>query len=82
MASPEDIKQKVVEILMNDFRIPAAKITDDATFRGNLGMDSLDAVDLIYLIKKTFALKVQTQDFRELHTVKQVVDFVVKQSTT
>jgi acyl carrier protein len=75
----DEVLAKVTEILTRDFRIPAEKVTRDATFRGNMGMDSLDAVDLIYLLKKTFGLEVNIHAFRDLHAVKDVVAFIVKE---
>ncbi len=73
----DEALQKVKTILETDFRIPTAKITLDATFRGSFGMDSLDAVDFIYLVTKTFQLSADISAFRELHTLGKVVDYVV-----
>lgn len=70
------VLEKVKQILQSDFRVPAEKIVPEATFRGALGMDSLDAVDLIYLLSKEFGLKPQVEAFRDLHTVQKVVDFL------
>ena len=69
---------KLTEILETDFRIPRAKITKEATFRGNLGMDSLDAMDLIFVLKKVYKLDARTHEFRDLHSVDNVVTFIVK----
>lgn len=66
------------EVLERDFKVPPAKITKDATFRGTLGLDSLDAVDLVYLLCKSFKLKANLHDWRELHTVEKVVQHLVK----
>lgn len=76
MNRPE-VEAKLREILTQDFRVPAEKITPDATFRGSFGMDSLDAVDLIYLVTKTFGMKQDISAFRDLHTFALVVDYVV-----
>jgi acyl carrier protein len=74
----EEVFTKLGEILETDFRIPKSKITKEAAFRGGLGMDSLDAMDLIFVLKKTYALKVSTHDFRDLHQIDDVVRFIVK----
>ncbi|MGA9523958.1 MAG: acyl carrier protein [Myxococcaceae bacterium] len=73
----EDVMARLKEILQSDFRIPAEKITPEATFRGTLGLDSLDAVDLIYLVGKQFGVKAEVDDFRDLHSVQSVVNFVI-----
>ena len=74
----EEVEAKLREILTEDFRVPAEKITGDATFRGTFGMDSLDAVDLIYLVTKSFGMKQDIAAFRDLHTFALVVDYVVE----
>lgn len=81
MTRRDEIASELRRILANDFNVPAEKIDESATFRGHMGLDSLDAVDLIYLLKKRFALEVRTHDFRDLHTVSQVVDFILAHTT-
>jgi acyl carrier protein len=66
------------EILQGDFKVPPEKVVWDASFRGNLGLDSLDAVDLIYLIGKRFSVSANIENFRDLHTVRKVVDYIVE----
>ena len=77
MTHDEALKQ-LRQILEEDFKIPPAKVTPEATFRGTLGLDSLDAVDLIYLVGKSFGIKATVDNFKDLHSVQKVVDFVVK----
>ncbi len=72
----EQVLSRLREILQADFRIPAEKVVPDATFRGDLGMDSLDAVDLIYLVSREFGLKADVEAFRDLDTVKKVVAYL------
>jgi acyl carrier protein len=69
----EQVLSRLQEILQADFRIPADKVTPQASFRGDLGMDSLDAVDLIYLVSREFGLKPDVDAFRDLDTVGKVV---------
>ncbi len=76
----DDVLAKLTEILTRDFRVPAEKITREATFRGTMGMDSLDAVDLIYLLGKAFGLKTTVDQFKDLHTVQKVVDHLVERT--
>ncbi len=75
--SHDEALQQLRQILEEDFKVPAAKVTPEATFRGTLGLDSLDAVDLIYLVGKSFGIKATVDNFKDLHSVQKVVDFVV-----
>ena len=72
----DELFQRLKEILTTDFRVPPEKITREATFRGSFGMDSLDAVDFIYLVSKAFNTKAEVSDFRELHSLGKVADFL------
>ena len=71
-----EVFEKLRAILEQDFRVPPAKITNEATFRGTFGMDSLDAVDFVYLASKAFGMKAEIAEFRELHTLGKVVAFL------
>lgn len=75
----EQVLTRLKEILQADFRIPGDKVTPQATFRGDLGMDSLDAVDLIYLVSREFGLKPDVDAFRDLDTVQKVVGYLAGQ---
>ena len=69
----DEVLAKLKETLAQDFRVPPEKVTPQATFRGTLGLDSLDAVDLVYLLCKSLGLKPDLHPFRDLHTVEKVV---------
>ena len=76
--SHDEALQQLRKILEEDFKVPPVMVTPEATFRGTLGLDSLDAVDLIYLVGKSFGIKATVDNFKDLHSVQKVVDFVVK----
>ena len=40
-------------------------------------MDSLDVVDLIYFLERSFGLNAGLEAYRELHTVRKLCEFVV-----
>ena len=73
----EDVFARIREILVGDFAVPEGKVTLQSTFRGTLGMDSLDAVDLIFFVEQAFRYKAKVHDYRDLHTVDSLIDFVL-----
>ena len=74
----DEISARLKEILATDFRVPAEKIQPTSTFRGDMGLDSLDAVDLILFVCREFGLKPQVDAFRDLHTFEKVVNHLVE----
>jgi len=74
----DEVLSELKEILQADFRVAPEKVTWEASFRGALGLDSLDAVDLIYLVGKRFGVSATIEAFRDLHTVRKVVDYIVE----
>ena len=77
MTRAEAVAQ-IREILVEDFRVPAERVTEGASFRGGLGLDSLDLVDLIYLLGTAFSIPADINAFRELDTVGKVADHVLQ----
>lgn len=68
--------ERLQKILSENFDIPADKVTPDATFRGVLGLDSLDVVDLVFFIQEEFGFKDKLESYRDLHTVEKVCAYV------
>ena len=74
----QEVFERIQRVLEKDFRVPPQRVAREATFRGTLGLDSLDAVDLIYLVCVEFELKPTVESFTELSTVGQVVDHILQ----
>ena len=74
-----EIREGITGILVQDFAKGSAIAGDgDSTLRGDLGMDSLDVVDLVFFIKQSFGVDVRMEEYRDLHTTDKLVAFVEK----
>lgn len=75
-----NIKQMMVENLM--LKIPAAEIGDDQPLfgPGSLGLDSVDALQLVVALDKSFGLKVADQSAAKkiLHSVNAMAEAVLE----
>lgn len=68
----KEIEQKVNDFLVDEFEIEADKIQGGARLKEDLGIDSLDLVDLVVVVKKIFGFKI---DLKEMKDVKTLDDF-------
>jgi acyl carrier protein len=71
----DDIDQKVIELIARKKKLDVATITPDSTFE-QLGIDSLDATDLLFAFEDSFGIVVPDEMARSMTTVRQVADGV------
>lgn len=74
--SNADIKQKINEILVEEFEVDAEVIQPDAPLRESLDLDSLDYVDLVVLIESNFGVKLGEADFAGMTTFQDFYNVI------
>ena len=74
----EEIQKTVVDILVADFECDREKITPDVNLFADLDLDSIDAVDLVVRLQQVTKKKVNPEDFRQIRTLRDVVQAVYK----
>jgi acyl carrier protein len=79
MMSEEELRQKVVEVLAEEFELDPEKMTPDATLYDDLGLDSLDAVDMVVVLEKTFTMRLTDETaLRSIRTMEDLFQFLLK----
>ena len=74
------IQEKLTQILVEEFEIEAELISPEADLREDIGIDSLDVVDMVVVINEEFGIKLQAQDFKGVKTFGQLVELLEKRS--
>ena len=74
----EDIISKVNAIMIDEFEVEEEAISPEAELGKDLGLDSLDGVDLVVAVEKEFGCKIQEDVARNMRTLKDVYDYVGK----
>ncbi len=71
-----EIKDKIKGFLVDEMEIDPGKITPEARLKEDLGIDSLEVVDIIVLVEQEFGFKMKPEDFKELKTFDQFCQFI------
>ena len=71
-----EIKEKVVEIIVDKLSVDAAEVKDEASFTNDLGADSLDTVELIMELEKQFDVTIPDTDAEKIQTVGDAVAYI------
>ncbi|MBK7864849.1 MAG: acyl carrier protein [Archangiaceae bacterium] len=81
MAEPnvaEKVRKVVTETLVSEFELEPEKIVPAARLREDLGLDSLDGVDLIVALEKSLNVRIPENDARQMRTVGDIHAFIDK----
>ena len=72
----QEIEEKVRAFLIDDLEIDEEKINDDATLRDDMGIDSLDFVDIVVIVEKNFGFKIKPEEMTGVTTLRQFCDYI------
>ncbi|ODQ78860.1 hypothetical protein BABINDRAFT_162533 [Babjeviella inositovora NRRL Y-12698] len=75
----EAVSTRVLQVVKNFDGVKAAEITAASSFTKDLGLDSLDTVDLLVSIEEEFDIEIPDKIADELKTVGQTIDYVAEQ---
>ena len=70
-----DVERLIVDLIAGKKRVDAARISSVTTF-AELGIDSLDAIDIIFSIEDAFKIVVPDEAAQAMKTVGQVIEGV------
>lgn len=76
----ETIEQRIKRVVVNTLNVKDEQVTLEASFRDDLGADSLDQVQLVMNLEEEFkdliAGEISEADAETLNTVGQVVKYI------
>ncbi len=72
----KEIKEKVENILVEEFEIEQDKLQPEALLKQDVGIDSLDFVDIVVAIEREFGFKPSTQDLKQVKTLGELYTFI------
>lgn len=72
----EEIKTKVNAFLTEELEIDEEKIYGESRLKEDMGIDSLEVVDVVVLVEQEFGFKMKAEDFKVVKTYDEFVKFI------
>ncbi|KAF9569653.1 acyl carrier protein [Agrocybe pediades] len=76
--SKDVITSRVMETLKGYEKIDPSKLNVGASFSKDLGLDSLDAVEVMMAVEEEFSIEIPDAEADEIQTVQQAIDYIAK----
>ncbi len=71
-----DIVERVQKIVAVHLGVDAAKVTPEASFRDELGADSLETVELVMALEEEFSIEIPEEVAEKILTVQDAINFI------
>ena len=71
-----DIEEKVNAFLVEEIEIEENALKGDALLTKDLGIDSLDFVDIVVIVERNFGFKIKPEEMAEVKTLNQFYDYI------
>jgi len=70
------IEELVKEFLVEELEIEESKIKPDGNLKDDLGIDSLDFVDIVVIVERKFGFKINPEEMFGITTLSQFCDYI------
>ncbi|GAB6935810.1 MAG: acyl carrier protein [Bacillota bacterium] len=71
-----DTFERVKRIIVDRLGVDESEVTMDASFKDDLGADSLDIVELVMELEDEFDMEISDEDAEKITTVGQAVEYI------
>ncbi len=68
--------EEVRDVIVKELNVPESKVTESATYQGDLGADSLDVVELVMAFEEKFDIEIPEEDAEKIQTVGETVKYI------
>ncbi|CAM4329949.1 MULTISPECIES: acyl carrier protein [Listeria] len=71
-----EVLEKVTKIIVDRLGVEESKVTLEASFKDDLGADSLDVVELVMELEDEFGVEISDEDAEHIGTVGDAVKYI------
>lgn len=74
--SLEEIKTRIADVIKSFEKVDPNAVKPEANFTADLGLDSLDAVEVVMAIEEEFNIEIPDADADAITSVQEAVDYI------
>ena len=67
---------KIQELVAEGLGVEAEKVVPEASFKDDLGADSLDLFELVMSFEEEFGVEIPTEDAEKIVTVQDAINYI------
>lgn len=71
-----DVLDRVKRIVIDRLGVEESEVTPEASFKDDLGADSLDVVELVMELEDEFDMEISDEDAEKISSVGEVVAYI------
>lgn len=72
----KEIEEKVKAFLIDELEVEEEKIAPEALLKEDIGIDSLDFVDIVVIVERTFGFKIKPEEMASVKTLNDFCDYI------
>ncbi len=72
---PDNFEEEVRQMVTGIIEVPVEKLTLDADFFKDLGVDSLKAIEIVAAFEKKYRVIIPENDIPKITTLRQIVEY-------
>lgn len=72
----EEMLEKIKEMVAEQLNVDAEDITEETSFKEDLGADSLDLFELVSNLEDEYEIEIPSEELEKITTVGAVVEFL------
>ncbi|MCR5262504.1 MAG: acyl carrier protein [Clostridiales bacterium] len=76
----ETVRDTIKDIIVSQLGCDADDINDFTDIADDLGADSLDVINMVLAVEEDFGVNIPDEDLEELHTFRDVCDYIERNS--
>jgi NADH dehydrogenase (ubiquinone) 1 alpha/beta subcomplex 1, acyl-carrier protein len=71
-----EVTDRILSVVKNFDQVDPAKVNVNVKFADDLGLDSLDIVEVVMAIEDEFAIEIPDQEADKILTIKDAIEYI------